>query len=41
MYKFEGGSKTLSTPANTLDVVEGQYDAADNTITCVLRKAFS
>lgn len=39
-WKFEGGSKTLSTAANTIDVID--YEVVDaNTIYASLRKAFS
>jgi hypothetical protein len=41
MYKFPSASKTLTTTAGALDVVECQYDAADDTLVCVLNKAFS
>jgi hypothetical protein len=40
-YKFPGGSATLSTAASSLDVLSCQYDAADDTLVCVLNKAFA
>ena len=40
-YKFPSASKTLTTTAGALDTVECQYDATDNTLTCVLNKAYS
>lgn len=40
-YKFPGASKTLTTTAGALDVVECQYDAADDTLACVLTKAYA
>lgn len=41
MYKFPGASKTLTTTAGALDTVECQYDATDNTLACVMNKAFA
>jgi hypothetical protein len=40
-YKFPGGSATLSTTASSLDIISCQYDAADDTLVCVLTKAFA
>lgn len=41
-YKFPGGSApALSTAANALDFMSCQYDAADDTLICVMNKAFS
>jgi hypothetical protein len=40
-YLFPGASKTLTTTASALDVVECQYDAADDTLVCTLNKAFA
>ena len=41
MYKFPGGSATLTTTASATDVLACQYDRTDNTLVCVLNKAFS
>ncbi len=41
MYKFPGASKTLTTTAGALDTVECQYDATDNTLACVMNKAYA
>jgi hypothetical protein len=41
MYKFPGGSATLSTAAGALDILSCQYDAADDTLVCVLSKALA
>lgn len=40
-YKFPGGSATLTTTASALDILSCQYDATDDTLACVLNKAFS
>lgn len=40
-YKFPGGSATLSTAASSVDVLACQYDANDDTLVCVLNKAFA
>jgi hypothetical protein len=40
-YKFPGGAPALSTAANALDVISCQYDATDDTLICVLQKAFA
>lgn len=40
-YKFPGGSATLSTAASSVDVLACQYDATDDTLVCVLNKAFA
>ena len=40
-YKFPGGAAVLSTAANALDVISCQYDQNDDTLVCVLNRAFS
>jgi hypothetical protein len=41
-YKFAGGTApVLSTAANSKDFMSCQYDATDDTLNCVLNKAFS
>lgn len=41
-YKWAGGvAGVLSTAAGTLDVLACQYDATDDTLVCVLNKAFA
>jgi hypothetical protein len=40
-YKFPGGTPTLTTTANALDIIACQYDATDDTLACVISKALS
>lgn len=40
-YKTPGASFVLSTAAGSLDFMSCQYDATDDTLVCVLNKAFS
>jgi hypothetical protein len=40
-FKFPGGAPVLSTAAASLDILACQYDANDDTLTCVLNKALA